>query len=124
MGFDFIKALNGHKTAGEEAATKVATAPAAAPKAEEKAPVTTVSKTAAQEKVAAFVEYVETRTEKVAGLMTEEKGEKHAQLFRNCVSACFHTKMAGYAPQESDDPSTFMAMAYNMYKDILGEERK
>ena len=122
MGFDFIKALNGLDTDGEEtrAATKVAEASATAAKAPvNNAPVT---KTAAQAKVAAFVEYVENRTEKVAGLMTEEKGEKHAQLFRNCVSACFHTKMAGYAPYESDDPSTFMAMAYNMYKDILGEE--
>ena len=123
MGFDFIKALNGHKTASDEAATEVAVVPKQAPATKEEAPVAEV-KTAGQEKVAAFVDYVEARTEKIASLVKEERTEKHAQLFRNCVSACFHTKMAGYASEESDDPSTFMAMCYNMYKDIVGQERK
>lgn len=128
MGFDFIKALEGHKNSEAGAAAKVAEETTEEPTGEEvetKAPEQkpAAEKTAAQEKAAAFVDFVEKRTEKVANLLTEEKDEKHSQLFRNCVSACFHFKMAGYAPEESDEPSTFMAMAYNMYKDILAKNK-
>jgi len=123
MGFNFIQHLNSLDERAKVATAKPAPEGAGGSETSEtlelEQPTSGDEKTAA-EKAAAFVEHVDTRVQKIASLLREERDERHEALFRNCVSSCFHYKMAGYAPPESDDPAMFMVMAYNMYKDIVG----
>lgn len=129
MAFDFVKHL---QELDAPVATKVAEAPKQAVPAQ---PVVKPAEKQAIDKMAQFVEVVDARMQKVAAIIAEERDEEHAQLFKNCVSACFHYKMAGYTVEHreeeidgetvkvafdrADDPNEFVAMCYNMYKDIL-----
>jgi len=138
MPFDFVAHLQELKAPAQ---TKVATTPKEPAKAapQEIAPKVTAQpatqKTAA-EKLSAFVKVVDNRMAKIAKVIEEERDAEHAQLFKNCVSACFHYKSAGYTIAEreetgedgevvkvaydrAEDPDEFVAMCYNMYKDIL-----
>jgi hypothetical protein len=127
MSYDFVSHL---QELDASATGKVAavTEPVRAPVAPAAAPT---QKTAAE-----FVEAVDARMQKIATVIASDRDEEHAQLFKNCVSACFHYKMAGYTittREEVDeagetvkvafdfasDPSEFMAMCFNMYRDIL-----
>jgi len=133
MAFDFVnhlQELDAPVTAKVAAAPKQVTpAPAAKTKPAEKQAI---------DKTAKFVEVVDARMQKIASILAADRDEEHAQLFKNCVSACFHYKMAGYTWQpeytvrndagetvkiaaydRAGDPNEFVAMAYNMYKDIL-----
>lgn len=140
--FDFVKHLQELDSAhgvdeSESSKTATATAPEKTQtgKSEETVQEPKTEKQASYEE---FVASVNTRTEKIAKVIEDERGDEHAQLFRNCVSSCFHYKMAGYtltvkedvddegnvtktAVDHAEDPAEFMAMCYNMYKDILGE---
>lgn len=138
MAFDFVnhlQELDAPAKTGEagtqtlEVEPKVAAAPALAP-------AETETDVPAQDP---FVETVDARMAKIAQIIADETDDQHAQLFKNCVSACFHYKTAGYTIAEreeedesgetvkvaydrAEDPNEFMAMCYNMYKDILSKQ--
>jgi hypothetical protein len=133
MAFDFVKHLQ------ELDAPVTAKVAEDAPQAKKAAKAESASKPSekqAVDKTASFVEVVDARMQKIAKIIEDERDEEHAQLFKNCVSACFHYKMAGYtidvrkevtedgetvkvAYDRAEDPNEFVAMSYNMYKDIL-----
>ena len=132
MGFDFVNHLRGL----DAPVTGKTAAPTQPPKAAPVAPAAKPKQKTAAEAMVSFVGVVDARMQKIAAVITDERDEEHAQLFKNCVSACFHYKMAGYtigtrevlndegetvkvAFDSAADPDEFVVMCYNMYKDIL-----
>lgn len=71
------------------------------------------------EKVAADMQEVKAVATKIAAVLEQDKGVDDANLFRNCISAVAHMKLAGYLKEEFNAPQDLNRLAYNMYRDIV-----
>lgn len=71
------------------------------------------------EKVAADMRGVKEVAEKIASVLEQDRSADDANLFRNCISAVAHMKLAGYIKDEFNDPQALNRLAYNMYRDIV-----
>lgn len=82
-------------------------------------PVSTEKPDPKLEKVAADMQAVQHYATKIASVIEKDAGADAANLFRNCISAVAHLKLAGYLKEEFVAPQDLNRLAYNMYRDIV-----